>query len=75
LAGHIRATHIHDNDGRRDQHLPPPSGSIGWREVVRAFHEAGCTLLVYEFGGLEHQSPLNAVETLRLVTGYLRSLL
>ena len=26
----LRSTHVHDNDGRQDRHLPPGSGSIEW---------------------------------------------
>lgn len=29
--------HIHDNDGRRDQHLPPPFGTIHWDAFYRLF--------------------------------------
>ncbi len=30
----IRALHLHDNDGTRDQHLPPLLGTINWRKIV-----------------------------------------
>jgi sugar phosphate isomerase/epimerase len=33
--------HLHDNDGRRDLHLPPGTGSIDWPAVVRALKEVG----------------------------------
>lgn len=75
LSGHIAATHIHDNDGKRDQHLPPLSGCIDWRRVVTAFEAAGYGgPLIYEFGSPPGQSPSNAAETLKLVTEYLASL-
>jgi sugar phosphate isomerase/epimerase len=32
----LRTTHVHDNDGRQDTHLPPGSGSIDWGEWVEA---------------------------------------
>jgi sugar phosphate isomerase/epimerase len=32
----LRTTHVHDNDGRQDTHLPPGSGTIDWGEWVRA---------------------------------------
>ncbi len=32
----LRTTHVHDNDGRLDAHLPPGSGSIDWGDWVRA---------------------------------------
>jgi sugar phosphate isomerase/epimerase len=30
LSGHLWTTHVHDNHGRRDDHLVPFSGSINW---------------------------------------------
>lgn len=33
--------HIHDNDGKRDQHLFPFMGTINWRDVISALEEAG----------------------------------
>jgi len=32
----LGATHLHDNEGASDQHLPIFSGSIGWGEVIRS---------------------------------------
>ena len=26
----LRTTHVHDNDGRQDVHLPPGSGTVDW---------------------------------------------
>ena len=34
--GRLRTTHVHDNDGRQDTHLPPGSGTIDWAEWIRA---------------------------------------
>ncbi|MGA8026412.1 MAG: sugar phosphate isomerase/epimerase family protein [Bryobacteraceae bacterium] len=31
----IRSTHIHDNDGQKDQHLFPGKGTIDWSECMR----------------------------------------
>lgn len=31
----IRSTHIHDNDGKEDQHLFPGKGSIEWRRAMQ----------------------------------------
>ena len=75
LGDAIIATHLHDNDGRYDQHLPPLAGSIDWREVLKAFREIKFDKpLIYEFGSQRGQSPENIVATLRLVTGYLKSI-
>jgi sugar phosphate isomerase/epimerase len=32
----LRTTHVHDNDGRQDVHLPPGLGSIDWAGWVKA---------------------------------------
>jgi sugar phosphate isomerase/epimerase len=32
----LRTTHVHDNDGRQDVHLPPGLGSIDWGDWLRA---------------------------------------
>ena len=31
----IRSTHIHDNDGKDDQHLFPGAGNIDWSRVMQ----------------------------------------
>ena len=41
LAGHIVTTHIQDNDGAKDQHLPPGHGSIDWPAALTALCAAG----------------------------------
>ncbi len=37
----IKALHIHDNDGFRDLHLSPYTGSIRWKEVYDSLKEIG----------------------------------
>jgi sugar phosphate isomerase/epimerase len=37
----LRTTHVHDNDGRRDEHLPPGLGSVRWPEFSAALAEIG----------------------------------
>jgi sugar phosphate isomerase/epimerase len=32
--GHLVTTHIHDNDGRQDTHLPPGQGVLNWRQLA-----------------------------------------
>lgn len=41
LGTRVVCTHIHDNNGSEDQHLPPFQGVIDWPGVVRALWEAG----------------------------------
>jgi sugar phosphate isomerase/epimerase len=35
MADRIRSTHLHDNDGKEDQHLFPAKGTIDWRKTMR----------------------------------------
>lgn len=39
--GLLRTTHVHDNDGRLDTHLPPGLGSVGWDGWVAALDRIG----------------------------------
>jgi sugar phosphate isomerase/epimerase len=50
----IVTTHLHDNHGYRDEHLPPFGGTIHWPDVLRALakiHYAGCLLLEFNAEG------------------------
>jgi sugar phosphate isomerase/epimerase len=41
-------THLHDNHGQRDDHMPPGDGRIGWDDVLAALAEIrypGCVML------------------------------
>jgi sugar phosphate isomerase/epimerase len=38
-AGRLRTTHVHDNDGRQDVHLPPGSGTIDWDHWVESLDQ------------------------------------
>lgn len=40
-SGHIVTTHVHDNRGRRDDHLVPGHGRIDWDGVLMAFQKVG----------------------------------
>ncbi len=37
----LRTTHVHDNHGRQDVHLPPGHGTIDWAAWVEALDEVG----------------------------------
>ena len=46
--GWVVTTHLHDNGGRKDEHLLPFEGSIEWPKVLKSFdkiHYQGCLLL------------------------------
>jgi sugar phosphate isomerase/epimerase len=40
-SGHIVTTHLHDNRGKRDEHLVPGDGAIDWDGVLMAFQKVG----------------------------------
>jgi len=60
----IRSTHLHDNDGRTDQHLFPGKGSVDWSEAMRLLgSRSGQYPLLLELKepeGIEH--PVDAAE-------------
>lgn len=41
VSGHLWTTHIHDNDGQRDDHRVPFSGSIDWGAAIVATQKIG----------------------------------
>lgn len=41
LPPRIITVHLHDNDGRGDQHLPPGLGVIDWPETLQALQDSG----------------------------------
>jgi len=41
LGDKIKVLHVHDNNGKRDQHLIPYAGSIDWDEVVKSLKSIG----------------------------------
>lgn len=49
MAGHrLITTHLHDNHGQRDEHLPPGDGAMDWPEIAAVLREIGyrgCILL------------------------------
>jgi sugar phosphate isomerase/epimerase len=41
LSGMLVATHVHDNHGTRDEHLPPFEGTIDWPGALMALQKVG----------------------------------
>ncbi len=41
LSGHLWTTHVHDNDGRQDDHLTPYSGTIDWDAAMMETQKIG----------------------------------
>jgi len=40
-AARLATTHVHDNDGRQDTHLPPGTGTVDWPDWHRSLDEIG----------------------------------
>lgn len=52
LSGHLLTTHVHDNHGRQDEHLPPFDGTLDWTRALMALQKIGYDgRLVLEVGG------------------------
>lgn len=52
VSGHLYTTHVHDNGGRRDDHLPPYGGRIDWDVAMMATQKIGYDdVLMFEVGG------------------------
>ena len=41
VAGHLWTTHVHDNRGKRDEHLVPYAGSIDWDHAIMLSQKIG----------------------------------
>ena len=53
----IRTTHVHDNNGERDEHLWPGGGSIEWGETMQLLQSAPhVPALVLEIEGIEGEN-------------------
>ena len=51
LSGHLWTTHVHDNRGKRDDHLVPFSGSIDWDAAMMMTQKIGYDgVLMFEVG-------------------------
>ena len=64
--GRILTTHLHDNLGKKDDHLLPFEGTISWPEVVRSFERteySGCWMLEVKAGGESPESVLHAARS------------
>ena len=52
IGSRVICTHLHDNDGKKDQHLPPFKGIIAWEKFLHGLTEAGYKgTYTFECGG------------------------
>lgn len=64
VAEHLVTTHVHDNRGRRDDHLVPFEGTIDWPAALTAVQKIGYEgALLFEIGA--HGSPKQTLEKAR----------
>ena len=72
----IRTTHLQDNHGRQDDHLPPGRGQIDWVAALTAFREAGYSgMYMVEISDCPPDREPNAVEESRAAARNLRAFL
>jgi sugar phosphate isomerase/epimerase len=61
----VASTHIHDNHGEKDEHLPPYDGTIDWAEAVKALKtipgEVPLTVELKEKTGPEAQTLMEQI--------------
>ena len=59
----ILTTHLHDNHGHRDEHLPPFAGTASWQEILQGLANSGydgCLLLEFRGEGTNFQTALKS---------------
>lgn len=65
LGGHLVTTHLHDNTGRRDDHLVPFQGTIDWSMFVMAMEKIGYDgVWMFEIAAPEGSGPDGIAATL-----------
>ena len=72
----IRTTHLQDNFGRRDDHLPPGAGQIDFVSALAAFRDAGYNgVYMVEISDCPPEREPDAVEDTRLAARNLKRFL
>lgn len=64
----ILTTHLHDNHGHRDEHLPPFAGTAPWPEILRGLADSrydGCLLLEFRGGERDFRTALRSAREAR----------
>jgi sugar phosphate isomerase/epimerase len=73
-SGHLVTTHLHDNDGKTDDHLLPFDGAIDWPAVLMAFRKVGYDgVWMFELAALD--SPRRVLEQAQQVRRRMEALL
>jgi sugar phosphate isomerase/epimerase len=62
LSGHLWTTHVHDNGGRRDDHLVPYGGSINWDLAMMETQKIGYDgVMMFEVGAAPGSDPVDTL--------------
>ncbi|NPA23862.1 MAG: sugar phosphate isomerase/epimerase [Crenarchaeota archaeon] len=65
---YIIATHVHDNDGTQDRHMPPLMGCIDWKRVMDSFRSYCPQIpLILEVESLSERCSENVLRLCRVV--------
>ena len=59
----ILTTHLHDNHGHRDEHLPPFAGTAPWPAILQGLADSGfdgCLLLEFRGEGTDFRTALKS---------------
>jgi sugar phosphate isomerase/epimerase len=63
LSGHLWTTHVHDNNGKRDDHLVPFSGSINWELAMMETQKIGYDgVMMFEVGAPQGVDPVDVLK-------------
>jgi sugar phosphate isomerase/epimerase len=74
VSGELVTTHVHDNRGRRDDHLVPFEGTIDWATAVMSLQKVGYDgALMFELAGTD--TPRDSLEKTRAVRERFASIL
>ncbi|MCK5803278.1 MAG: sugar phosphate isomerase/epimerase, partial [Lentisphaeria bacterium] len=76
MGPNLVTTHMQDNFGKRDDHLPPGLGTIEWPPVLQAIRETGYQgMLMIEISDCPPEREPHPVEDTKAAIAYVRSLL
>jgi sugar phosphate isomerase/epimerase len=74
VSGHLVTTHLHDNDGKNDEHRLPFDGAIDWPAVLMAFRKVGYDgVWMFELAALD--APRRVLEQAQQVRRKMEALL
>ena len=70
LGDRLKVLHVHDNDGKNDQHRAPFTGTIDWEDFTSALAETGFRGVMSLESMFDEKQPKEAVS--RVLNGFYR---